>query len=62
MVICDISTKRGKKLLVSVNDRLKRGGIKITIIVDETTIGAQCSMENKAGKRDAEMHQTAKGN
>jgi transposase, IS5 family len=55
--------KLGKKLLTSVNDHLRRSGIKITTgtIVDATIIGAPSSTKNKDGKRDPEMHQTAKG-
>jgi IS5 family transposase len=55
--------KLGKKLLVSVNEHLRRSGIKITTgtIVDATIIGAPSSTKNKEGKRDPEMHQTAKG-
>ena len=55
--------KLGKKLLTTVNDHLRRNGIKITTgtIVDATIIGAPSSTKNKDGKRDPEMHQTAKG-
>jgi transposase, IS5 family len=55
--------KLGKKLLTTVNDHLKRSGIKITTgtIVDATIIGAPSSTKNKDGKRDPEMHQSAKG-
>jgi transposase, IS5 family len=55
--------KLGKKLLVSVNEHLRRSGMKITTgtIVDATIIGAPSSTKNKDGKRDPEMHQTAKG-
>src|SRR5450432_563503 len=55
--------KLGKKLLTTVNDHLRRSGIKITTgtIVDATIIGAPSSTKNKDGKRDPEMHQTAKG-
>ena len=55
--------KLGKKLLVSVNEHLRRSGIKIATgtIVDATIIGAPSSTKNKDGKRDPEMHQTAKG-
>ena len=50
--------KLGKKLLVSVNEHLRRSGIKITTgtIVDATIIGAPSSTKNKEGKRDPEMH------
>jgi len=55
--------KLGKKLLTSVNDHLRRSGIKITTgtIVDATIIGAPSSTKNQDGKRDPEMHQTSKG-
>jgi len=55
--------KLGKTLLTAVNDHLRRTGIKITkgTIVDATIIGAPSSTKNKDGKRDPEMHQTAKG-
>src|SRR5450755_3295831 len=55
--------KLGKKLLTTVNDHLRRSGIKITTgtIVDATIIGAPSSTKNKDGERDPEMHQTAKG-
>ena len=55
--------KLGKVLLTAVNEHLRRGGIKIAkgTIVDATIIGAPSSTKNEAGKRDPEMHQTAKG-
>src|SRR5271170_939687 len=55
--------KLGKKLLTTVNEHLRRSGIKITTgtIVDATIIGAPSSTKNKEGKRDPEMHQTSKG-
>lgn len=55
--------KLGKTLLKAVNDHLRRNGIKIAhgTIVDATIIGAPSSTKNKDGKRDPEMHQTAKG-
>jgi transposase, IS5 family len=55
--------KLGKVLLTAVNDHLRRGGIKIAkgTIVDATIIGAPSSTKNQDGKRDPEMHQTAKG-
>jgi len=55
--------KLGKTLLTAVNDHLRRSGIKVTTgtIVDATIIGAPSSTKNKDGKRDPEMHQTAKG-
>jgi transposase, IS5 family len=53
----------GKTLLKAINDHLHRSGIKIAkgTIVDATIIGAPSSTKNKDGKRDPEMHQTAKG-
>jgi IS5 family transposase len=53
----------GKTLLKAVNDHLHRSGIKIAkgTIVDATIIGAPSSTKNKDGKRDPQMHQTAKG-
>ena len=56
--------KLGKTLLKAVNEYLRTNGIKIANgrIVDATIIGAPSSSKNKAGKRDPEMHQTAKGN
>lgn len=56
--------KLGKTLLKAVNEHLRRNGIKISngTIVDATIIGAPSSTKNKEGKRDPEMHQTAKGN
>jgi IS5 family transposase len=55
--------KLGKVLLTAVNDHLHRSGIKIAkgTIVDATIIGAPSSTKNRDGKRDPEMHQTAKG-
>ena len=55
--------KLGKTLLTAVNEHLHRSGIKIAkgTIVDATIIGAPSSTKNKDGKRDPEMHQTAKG-
>ena len=55
--------KLGKVLLTAVNEHLRRSGIKITkgTIVDATIIGAPSSTKNEAGKRDPDMHQTAKG-
>jgi IS5 family transposase len=55
--------KLGKKLLTTVNEYLRRHGMKIAngTIVDATIIGAPSSTKNKDGKRDPEMHQTAKG-
>ena len=53
----------GKPLLSTVNGYLARNGIKISngTIVDATIISAPSSTKNKDGKRDPEMHQTAKG-
>ncbi len=55
--------KLGKILLRAVNEHLHRNGIKIAngTIVDATIISAPSSTKNKDGKRDPEMHQTAKG-
>ena len=55
--------KLGKTLLKAVNDHLRRSGIKIAngTIVDATIINAPSSTKNKDGKRDPQMHQTAKG-
>jgi IS5 family transposase len=55
--------KLGKKLLVTMNEYLRRNGIKISngTIVDATIISAPSSTKNQDGKRDPEMHQTAKG-
>lgn len=55
--------KLGKVLLKAVNEYLRTHGIKITngTIVDATIINAPSSTKNKDGKRDPEMHQTAKG-
>ena len=56
--------KLGNTLLKAVNEYLRTNGIKIAngTIVDATIIGAPSSTKNKNGKRDPEMHQTAKGN
>jgi IS5 family transposase len=53
----------GKKLLNTMNEHLRRSGIKIAngTIVDATIISAPSSTKNQSGKRDPEMHQTAKG-
>jgi len=55
--------KLGKVLLQAVNDHLHRSGIKITkgTIVDATIIVAPSSTKNRDGRRDPQMHQTAKG-
>jgi IS5 family transposase len=58
------TTRRAQFLATTVNVHLRRSGIKITTgtIVDATIIVAPSSTKNKGGKRDPEMHQTAKGN
>ena len=55
--------KLGKTLLKAVNEYLRTNGIKIAngTIVDATIINAPSSTKNQDGKRDPEMHQTAKG-
>ena len=55
--------KLGKPLLSAVNRHLKTQGIKVThgSIVDATIISAPSSTQNRDGRRDPEMHQTAKG-
>lgn len=55
--------KLGKQLLKRVNEHLRAAGIRISngTIVDATIISAPSSTKNKAGERDPEMHQTAKG-
>jgi IS5 family transposase len=55
--------KLGRKLLVRMNEYLRRNGFKIAngTIVDATIISAPSSTKNQDGKRDPEMHQTAKG-
>jgi len=55
--------KLGKTLLKAVNEYLRTNGIKIAngTIVDATIISAPSSTKNQDGKRDPEMHQTAKG-
>ena len=55
--------KLGKTLLKAVNEYLRTNGIRIAngTIVDATIISAPSSTKNKQGKRDPEMHQTAKG-
>jgi IS5 family transposase len=55
--------KLGKVLLTAVNGHLHHSGIKIAkgTIVDATIIGVPSSTKNQDGKRDPEMHQTAKG-
>jgi transposase, IS5 family len=53
----------GPEILATVNEYLKRNGIKISrgTIVDATIISAPSSTKNRDGQRDPEMHQTAKG-
>lgn len=53
----------GKVLLKAMNTYLRENGIKVGngTIVDATIISAPSSTKNKDGKRDPEMHQTAKG-
>ena len=55
--------KLSTTLLKAVNDHLRRDGIKIAngAIVDATIISAPSSTKNQDGKRDPEMHETAKG-
>lgn len=55
--------KLGKELFSAVNQHLKSQGIKVArgTIVDATIINAPTSTKNRDGKRDPEMHQTAKG-
>ncbi len=55
--------KLGKVVLKAVNVYLRENGIKVSngTIVDATIINAPSSTKNKDGKRDPEMHQTAKG-
>jgi len=53
----------GKTLLKATNQYLKENGMKIGngTIVDATIISAPSSTKNRDGKRDPQMHQTAKG-
>jgi IS5 family transposase len=53
----------GKVLLKAMNTYLRENGIKVGngTIVDATIISAPSSTKNQDGKRDPEMHQTAKG-
>lgn len=53
----------GKTLLKAMNTYLRGNGIKVGngTIVDATIISAPSSTKNQDGKRDPEMHQTAKG-
>ncbi|EPL4466671.1 IS5 family transposase [Proteus mirabilis] len=54
----------GEQVLVLINDKLKQAGLMLRqgIIIDATIIAAPCSVKNKSGRRDPEMHQTRKGN
>lgn len=54
----------GEQILVLINDNLKQAGLMLRqgIIIDATIIAAPCSVKNKSGQRDPEMHQTRKGN
>lgn len=54
----------GKAIFDTLNQHLKRSGIKISTgsIVDATIIAAPSSTKNATKKRDPEMHQTKKGN
>jgi IS5 family transposase len=53
----------GRKLLLTVNERLRRSGIMIATgtIVDATIIGARSSRKGCDGKGGLESHRTAKG-
>src|ERR1700758_384994 len=53
----------GGEMLNAVNEYLESQGIRITrgTIVDATIIHAPSSTKNRSGERDAEMHQTRKG-
>jgi IS5 family transposase len=55
--------KLGEQLFAKVGEVLQQGGFKVKTgtIVDATIIGAPSSTKNRDGKRDPEMHQTAKG-
>lgn len=54
----------GEQILALINDKLKQAGLMLRqgIIIDATIIAAPCSVKNKSGQRDPEMHQTRKGN
>ena len=54
----------GEQILADVSSRLENAGLIMHggTIVDATIINAPSSTKNKEGKRDAEMHQTKKGN
>ncbi|EQD74111.1 transposase IS4 family protein [mine drainage metagenome] len=53
-----------EQLFAAVSEHLKRHGMKLSqgTIVDATIIAAAPSTKNKGKSRDAEMHQTKKGN
>lgn len=54
----------GSRLFVLIGEYLDENGLQVNrgTIVDATIINAPTSTKNKDGKRDAEMHQTKKGN
>ena len=54
----------GEQIFADVSDRLEKAGLIMRggTVVDATIIAAPGSTKNRAGKRDAEMHQTKKGN
>ena len=56
--------KIGEKIFADVKERLEKAGLMMHggTIVDATIISAPCSIKNRTGKRDPEMHQTKKGN
>lgn len=54
----------GEQVLELINDKLRQAGLMLRqgVIIDATIISAPCSVKNKSGQRDPEMHQTRKGN
>jgi IS5 family transposase len=54
----------GMQILAAVNAKLIDRGLllKTGTVVDATLIAAPSSTKNSTGERDAEMHQTKKGN
>lgn len=54
----------GRQIFEAVNTWLEEAGIllKEGSAIDATIIDAPCSVKNKSGKRDPDMHQTKKGN
>ena len=54
----------GRQIFEAVNGWLEEAGIllKEGSAIDATIIDAPCSVKNKSGTRDPEMHQTKKGN